>query len=113
MEKVTLIKSTLSKGGRITLIKSTLSNLPTYFLLLLPLLAGVASRIENIYCNFLWGGIGEEKKFHLVSWNKVCQPVSCGGLGVRNLRLFNKALIGKWLWRYHEERCFMEECCCC
>ena len=33
----------LSRGGRVTLIKSTLSNLPTYFLSLFPILAGVAN----------------------------------------------------------------------
>ena len=32
-----------SKGGRVTLIKSTLSNLPTYFLSLFPIFAGVAN----------------------------------------------------------------------
>lgn len=47
----------LSKGGTITLIKSTLSN-----------------RIEKIFQAFLWGAIGEEAKFHLVSWDKVFFP---------------------------------------
>jgi len=94
----------LSKGGRVTLIKSTLSNLPTYFLSLLPIPSSVASRIEKMYRDFLWGGIGEEFKFHLVNWSKVCSPISSGGLDIRNLRLFNKALLGKWLWRYVHER---------
>ena len=49
------------------------------------------------------GGNGEDKTFHLVSWKKVCQPIDCGGLGIKNLRLFNRALLGKWLWRYHLE----------
>jgi hypothetical protein len=62
----------LSKGGRVTLIKSTLSNLPTYFMSLFPLPVGVANRIEKLQRDFLWGGIGDEFKFHLVSWSKVC-----------------------------------------
>jgi hypothetical protein len=94
----------LSKGGRVTLIKSTLSNLPTYFLSLFPIPSSVASRIEKLHRDFLWGGIGEEFKYHLVSWSKVCSPISEGGLGIRNLRIFNKALLGKWLWRYAYER---------
>jgi hypothetical protein len=79
----------LSKGGRVTLIKSTISNLPTYFLSLLPIPSSVVSPIEKLYRDFLWGGIGEEFKFHLVNWSKVCSPISSGGLGIRNLRFFN------------------------
>jgi hypothetical protein len=94
----------LSKGGKITLIKSILSNLPTYLLSLFLIPASVANRIEKLYRDFLWGGLGEEFKFHLVSWAKVCSPISEGGLGIRNLRTFNRALLGKWLWRYVNER---------
>ena len=90
----------LSKGGRIALIKSTLSNLPTYLLSLFPILASVAKHIESIQCGFLWGDIGEEFKFHLVNWPKLCSPVSEGGLGICNLRCFNRVLLGKWLWRF-------------
>lgn len=94
----------LSKGGQITLIKSTLSNLPTYFLSLFLLLANIASRIEKLQRDFLWGGLGDEFKFHLVGWDRVCTPLRDGGLGVRNVRFFNKALLGKWLWGYNHER---------
>jgi hypothetical protein len=34
----------------------------------------------------------------------VCSPISEGGLGIRNLRTFNKALLGKCLWQYEHER---------
>ncbi|XP_042965576.1 uncharacterized protein LOC122299388 [Carya illinoinensis] len=94
----------LSKGGRITLIKSTLSNLPTYFLSLFPLPASIAQRLEKLQRDFLWGGIGEEFKYHLVGWDKICTPLRDGGLGIRDVRAFNMALLGKWLWRYNCER---------
>jgi hypothetical protein len=94
----------LSKGGRLTLIKSTLSNIPTYFLSLFPIPVSVARRIEKLQRDFLWGGIGEEFKFHLVNWDSVCASFQCGGLAVRNIRLFNKALLGKRLWRFGAER---------
>jgi hypothetical protein len=60
--------------------------------------------MEKIQRDFLWGGLGEEFKYHLVSWSKVCSPISEGGLGIRNLMVFNRALLGKWLWRYGLER---------
>ncbi|KAG2684713.1 hypothetical protein I3760_10G087900 [Carya illinoinensis] len=93
----------LSKGSRVTLIKSTLSNLPTYFLSLFPIPASVAARIEKLYRDFLWSGMGEEFKFHLVRWDKVCRPLNSGGLRIKNLRTFNWALLGKWLWRYNTQ----------
>ena len=44
--------------------------------------------------------MGEEFKHHLVGWDKVCTPKEQGRLGVRSLILVNKALLGKWLWRF-------------
>ena len=56
----------LSKGGKDTLIKSTFSNLPTYFSLFFLILMDVANYIEQLQRNFLWSGMGDEKKNHLV-----------------------------------------------
>uniref|UniRef100_A0A2N9EJJ5 Reverse transcriptase zinc-binding domain-containing protein n=1 Tax=Fagus sylvatica TaxID=28930 RepID=A0A2N9EJJ5_FAGSY len=94
----------LSKGGKVTLIKSTLSNLPTYFLSLFPIPSEIAKRLEKLQRDFLWSGLGSEFKYHLVSWSTICEPVCNGGLAIRNLRRFNQALLGKWLWRYGLER---------
>jgi hypothetical protein len=60
----------------------------------------VAKRIEKLQRDFLWGRLSEEFKYHLVSWDKVCSPIFEVGLGIKNLRVFNRALLGKWLWRY-------------
>jgi hypothetical protein len=82
----------LSKGGR-----STLSSLPTCFLSLFPLLVGIARRLECLQRDFLWDGLGGDPKIHLVNWKTVCNPISSRGLGIKNLMVFNKALLGKWL----------------
>lgn len=94
----------IPKGGRVTLIKNTFSNLPIYFMSLFVIPASVAKRLEKIPRDFLWSGVGEEFKYHLVEWDKVCVPMRKGGLGVRRLKLFNQALLGKWLWRFACER---------
>jgi hypothetical protein len=94
----------LSKGGRVTLIKSTLANIPTYYMSLFKIPVSVANRIEKLQRDFLWGGVGDDFKYHLVKWSKVCSPISKGGLGIRKLVDFNRALLGKWLWRYGHER---------
>ena len=93
----------LSNGGRLTLLKSTPSSLPTYDLSLFTIPKAVATRLECIQRNFLWGSIVECFKFPLVAWEKVCLLRELGGLRVRKLVPFNQALLGKWLWRYGHE----------
>ena len=93
----------LSKCGRLTLLKSTLASLPTYFMSLFRILVSVAKRIEKLQHNFLWGGLGDENKIPLENWEKVCTPLAQGRLGIRDMILFNKAFLGKWLWRFEIE----------
>jgi len=38
-----------------------------YFMSHFPLYVGVATRIEKLQRDYLWGGLGEEFKYYLVS----------------------------------------------
>ena len=57
----------------------------------------IAKRLESIQRNFLWGGSELDPKHHLIGWDYVCYPIKYGGLGVRNLVEFNKALCLYWV----------------
>ncbi|GKV08962.1 hypothetical protein SLEP1_g20531 [Rubroshorea leprosula] len=89
----------LSFGGRITLINSVLSSLPVFLMSFYLLPKGVIHFIDKIRKSFLWGGEGEGRKINWVKWEKVCKNKHYGGLGVRGLRKFNFALMGKWWGR--------------
>ena len=57
----------------------------------------VRMRLEQIQKDFLWGGGALEQKPHLVRWAIVCLEKIKGGLGVKGLGTFNRALLGKWV----------------
>ena len=92
----------LSFEGRITLIQSCLTHMPCYLLSLFKLPASVATKIERLQGDFLWSGIGEDKRDYLVGWDVVCKSKAIGGLGFENISQRNLAFLGKWLWRYLE-----------
>ncbi|KAI8550558.1 hypothetical protein RHMOL_Rhmol06G0116600 [Rhododendron molle] len=73
----------IPKGSRLILIKSTLSSSPTYFMSLFVIPVSVVKRLEKIQRDFLWGGVGEEFKNHLVDWDTVCTH-SCSRRRIRN-----------------------------
>ena len=94
----------ISKGGRITLIKSTLASISIYQLSLFRMPKIVAKRLEKVQRDFLWGGGSLERKVHLINWEVVCTQKEKGGLGIWKIDLLNKALLGKWIWRFVFEK---------
>ncbi|CAK8543927.1 unnamed protein product [Lathyrus sativus] len=59
----------------------------------------VRREIIRIQRQFLWFGLKEGKGVNWISWKIVCKPKSKGGLGVKDISIFNKALLRKWIWR--------------
>ncbi|KAE8673291.1 RNA helicase family protein isoform 2 [Hibiscus syriacus] len=90
--------------GRLVLIKSVLSSLPVFFLSFFKIPSTICKKLNSLMAAFLWGDGAEKKKMHWVSWDKICNPSSCGGLGVADLKYSNRALLGKWVWKFANEK---------
>ncbi|RVW11875.1 hypothetical protein CK203_085649 [Vitis vinifera] len=61
---------------------------------------GSSKKVRKITKSLLWGRGNLEKKTHLVNWEVVCADKEKGGLGLRKIAFLNKALLGKWIWRF-------------
>ncbi|XP_026383538.1 uncharacterized protein LOC113279035 [Papaver somniferum] len=62
----------------------------------------VIKECERIIRNFVWTGDPSKRKQVTLKWNKVCSPLSEGGLGIRRLEVVNKALIMKLFWKIQQ-----------
>lgn len=89
----------LSIAGRLQLIKSILFAIQGYWSMYLFLPKNVLKKIQQLLANFLWGGTASNSVQHKVSWEDCCLPMSEGGLGIRNVLIWNQAAIFYQLWR--------------
>jgi len=73
-----------------------MSSLPLYTLSFFKAPSGIISSIESILIKKKnWGGGEDHRKIAWVNWNSICTSNELGGLGVRRLKEFNIALLGK------------------
>ncbi|KAL2993247.1 hypothetical protein AAZX31_10G099100 [Glycine max] len=94
----------LSFGGRVTLIQSVLTSIPIYFLSFFRIPKKVLDKLVRVQRRFLWGGGLDNNKIAWIKWETVCLPEEKGGLGIKDINMFNLALIDKWRWNlFHNE----------
>ncbi|XP_062080606.1 uncharacterized protein LOC133785378 [Humulus lupulus] len=88
----------LSFAGRAQLIHSVLLGIRNFWMSIFILPSKITAAIDKSCRDFLWGSIGNRSKLHLPSWEKVCLPKKLGGVGFREGKKWNMALMANFIW---------------
>lgn len=91
----------LSFAGRVMLIKSILFHIQVYWSSIFILPKNTIETVDRLCRNFLWSGFADKQGLVPVAWSDICLPRREGGLGLKQLREWNSAAMGKLLWRIH------------
>lgn len=81
------------------MLRSVVQGVSCYWLSIFPIPAIVIDKIERMCRVLLWGS-----KVSRVAWRQVCLPKEEGGLGLLDLKTWNKALLAKTLWNIHSKK---------
>jgi hypothetical protein len=84
-----------SKGGAYKISSASIANLYSVFQLPLAL----CDSMTSIIIEFWWGTENGKRKMVWAAWESLVQKKCHGGLGFKDLRLFNQELVARQAWR--------------
>jgi ribonuclease HI len=93
------VEKYLSSGGKEVLIKAILQALPVYAMSVFQFPAGLIEELNQMIRNFYWGDEHDRRRMHWLSWDKLTQPKLSGGMGFRDFKVYNQALLARQAWR--------------
>lgn len=88
----------LSFAGRLLLIKMVIAGINTFWCSTFILSKACVKKINSLCSVFLWKGDIESHNTARVSWEAVTKSKKEGGLGIKDLSLWNKACCLKLIW---------------
>lgn len=71
-------------ASHLVLVKVVLQSMPLYLFSVLAAPKWVLKKIKNLQRNFLWGSLGQNRKWALVKWTMLCLPKNSRGIGLQD-----------------------------